>query len=474
MSFIKHLKTYASVAAALLFAGLLTEVPELLDILAKAFFDNGMANGQPTAIFHAFNQNYSNVETFACALADHGYSHIQLSPAQRSNPGHEWWKRYQPVDLSVIEGLGSASDLQQLIETAHSCDLKVIADVVFNHMANLDGGDDFENLSKYPGLSPADFNTRNNNLGEKLCGINYNDGNRGSELDCWLGGLPDLKFTDTVITLQQAHLQRLLDLGVDGFRFDAAKHIPTGVLQGYIDYINQQSDGQAWNYLEVISDADTRAEDYNRIATVTDFVLYGAMKSAFTLGGDLRSLPATAVNDPRSVTFGTNHDTIRSLNSKALNPYDDITDSYLATAYVLARQAGTPLVFGADHHNAPFIKTGVRFRQMMAERDRNGQNVRENILGVINTDTLLFMERGEEGFVVINKAMDAFDMPALDLTLTSLEGCYQELRNDFTVAIERKDAQKYVTRWGTWARGGLNVQGRDALYFVRVPFEQCL
>lgn len=473
MSFSKHLKTYASIAAALLFAGLLTEAPERLDALAAEGSGSHASTGQPTAIFHAFNQKYSNVETFACALADQGYSHIQISPAQRSNPGDEWWKRYQPVDLSVIEGLGSAGDLQQLIKTAHSCDVKVIADVVFNHMANLDGGDNFEDLSKYPGLSPADFNTSSNNPGEKLCDINYNDGNRGSELDCWLGGLPDLKFTDTVIALQQAHLQQLLDLGVDGFRFDAAKHIPTEVLQGYIDYINQQSGGRAWNYLEVISDSDTRAEDYNWIAAVTDFVLYGSMKDAFTFGGDLRSLPATAVDDSRSVTFGTNHDTIRSLNSQAINPYDDITDSYLATAYVLARQDGTPLVFSADHNNVPFIKTGVTFRQMMVERDRNGQNVRENILGVINTDTLLFMERGEEGFVVINKAAGELDTPVLDLTLTNLEGCYQELRNDFTVAIERKDAKKYVTRWGTWQRGGLEVQGRDALYFVRVPFDQC-
>lgn len=473
MSFSKRLKTYTSIAAAILFAGLLTEISDLLDVWAEEFSGNRSANGQPTAIFHAFNQKYSNVETFACALADQGYSHIQISPAQRSNPGDEWWKRYQPVDLSVIEGLGSASDLQQLIETAHSCDLKVIADVVFNHMANLDGGNDFEDLSKYPGLSAADFNTDSNNPGEKLCDINYSDGNRGSELDCWLGGLPDLKFTDNVIALQQAHLQMLLDLGADGFRFDAAKHIPTDVLQGYIDYINQQSSGRAWNYLEVISDADTRAEDYSSVAAVTDFVMYSSMKGAFTFGGELRSLPATAVDDPRSVTFGTNHDTIRSLNSQALNPYDDITDSYLATAYVLARQAGTPLVFSADHNNAPFIKTGVTFRQMMAVRDREGKNIRETILGVINTDTLLFMERGEEGFVVINKATDELDTPVLDLTLTSLEGCYQELRNHFTVAIERKDDKKYVTRWGTWQRGGLNVQGRDVLYFVRVPFEQC-
>lgn len=56
----------------------------------------------------------------------------------------------------------------------------------------------------------------------------------------------------------------------------------------------------------------------------------------------------------------------------------------------------------------------------------------------------------------------------LDLTLSKLEGCYRELRNRFTVAIERHDnGKKYVTRWATTSRGGLEVYGRDALYFVR-------
>ncbi|MEO1792905.1 MAG: hypothetical protein AAFR25_11885 [Cyanobacteria bacterium J06629_19] len=198
------------------------------------------------------------------------------------------------------------------------------------------------------------------------------------------------------------------------------------------------------------------------------------MKEAFTYGGDLRALPAAALDDARSITFGTNHDTIRSLNSSALNPYTDVTDSYLATAYVLARQDGTPLIFSVDHANAPFIKTGVKFRQIMQQRQQQGLNTQENILRAINLDTMLLMERGAEGFAVVNKGLETFDTPTLDLTLSNLDGCYRELRNGFTVAIEPRAGKKYVTRWGSWARGGLEVKGRDALYFVREPFEQCL
>ena len=62
----------------------------------------------------------------------------------------------------------------------------------------------------------------------------------------------------------------------------------------------------------------------------------------------------------------------------------------------------------------------------------------------------------------------------LDLALTHVEGCYRKLRNNFSVAVERRrDGKKYVTRWGTWDRGGMAVQGREPLYFIREPWEQC-
>jgi alpha-amylase len=447
----------------------------IFNLPAKAF-----AAEQPTAIFHAFNQNYNEVEKFVCTLADQGYSHVQISPAQKSNPGKEWWNRYQPADYSVIEGLGSEDDLKRLTDKAHSCNVQVIADVVFNHMANLDGKGDVEDISKFPKLKPSDFNSGSTNnpiIKPNFCDhdINYDDRNRNTEVYCWLGGgLPDLKYTDNVKTIQKAHLKKLLSLGINGFRFDAAKHMPPEVVKEYIDYINQESQGKTWNYLEVIEDQDTKAEDYNWIAAVEDFLLYNSMKNAFTFGGDLRrSLPPTTVNDPRSVTFGRNHDNIRELSKSAINPYDDITDSYLATAYVLARKDGTPLIFNEDNLNSPYINYGVKFRQTMIQREKEGKNVWENILRVIDNPTVLLMERGGEGFFVENKGKDKFDIPTLDLTLTNLEGCYRELRNNFTVAVEKRNGKKYVTRWATPNRGGMEVYGRDALYFIRVPFDQC-
>ena len=224
----------------------------------------------------------------------------------------------------------------------------------------------------------------------------------------------------------------------------------------------------------MIQDSDTKASDYTQIAPVTDFVLYGSMKAAFEFGGDLRTLRVpTAVDDRRSVTFGRVHDNIRELNAEAINPYADRTDALLATTYVLARERGTPLVLNWDNHDFPPIRAGLRFRQIMRQRGASGGSVEEKVLAVLDSPTVLIMERGNEGFYVVNKAAERFDVPALDLTLTNLEGCYRELRNDFSVAIERRGEKKFVTRWGTWSRGGMAVEARDALYFIREPWSRC-
>ncbi len=453
------------------FASLLLLFP-FFEFPAKAF-----AAEQPIAIFHAFNQQYRDVEQFVCTLADQGYSHVQISPAQKSTPRrakqpnetdeeyekNTWYLRYQPVDYAVIDGLGTEEDLKTLTTKAHGCNVKIIADVVFNQM-----------ITKPQGY---DFNDSPTVDGKKLtqpCDIGPNDyGDRDKVVYCRLLGMPDVNFTNRVKAIQKAHLKKLIDLGVDGFRFDAAKHMPSDVVKEYIDYINQESGGRSWNYLEVIEDNGTKAENYNWIAAVEDFILYNSMKTAFSYGGDLRSLQVpVAVQDSRSVVFGRNHDQITGWTS--FNTYTDPTDSYLATAYVLARQQGTPLVLRFDNL-IPYVPTGVKFRQIMTQRGAKGLNVKDQVLKVIDSQTVLIMERGSEGFFVENKSAGKFDTPTLDLTLTTLEGCYRELRNNFTVAIEKRDnGKKYVTQWGSQNRGGMEVQGRDALYFIREPsFNQC-
>ena len=436
----------------------------------------GLALEQPAAILHAHDEPYSQVKGYVCELAKQGYSHVQIAPAQRSNgdsaggaavSANEWWRRYQPVDFLVIQGRGSLQDLQALTQQAHSCGMKVIADVVFNHMAS---DPQFASTLSYPTFNRGDFHPQ--------CKINYSDGNTNTERNCWLGDdLPDLKQTNSnVSAILRQHLKLLLDAGVDGFRFDAAKHMDPLFLKDLLAYINTTTNNRAWNYLEVIDDNDTNAYMYTPTAAVTDFVLCDSLQRAFSFGGSLSSLRVpTAINDSRSVAFGVNHDSDSTINPNFPKcRYANRGDAVLADAYVLARESGTPLILAKDNLTTAYLPTGATFRRLMIERGKQGQNVRENVLAVADPNTMLVMERGSEGLFVINKSSASFDTPVLDLTLTNLEGCYRELRNKFTMAIERRgDGRKYITRWGTSQRGGMQVAARDALYFVRVPFTEC-
>jgi alpha-amylase len=423
---------------------------------------SALAAPQPVAIFHAHNQHYRDVKGMICNLGKQGYSHVQIAPAQKSNPSSDWWARYQPVDYRVIEGRGSEAELKDLIQTAHRCGVKVIADVAFNHMANMP---QYQSL-KFPTFGPEDF--------QPQCETNYDNPTYKWTLQrCWLGDLPDLDVTrKDVQAVHINHLKKLLSLGIDGFRFDAAKHMPPSALETYVQVAKTRD---TWNYLEVIEGGSTRAEEYNFIAPVTDFRLYYSLRNAFSFGGDLRSLRVPkALNDPRSVTFARNHDTVKEINSNAVAPYDNPADAHLATAYVLAREQGTPLILNIDNQSVPYVRHGVMFRKIMQTRGKEGKSVKENVLSVIDSPSLLVMERGSEGFFVVNKAAERFNISTLDMTLTNLEGCYRELRTNMKVAIERRpNGKKNVTRWGTWQRGGMEVKGRDALYFIREPWSQC-
>lgn len=425
----------------------------------------GITAEQPTAILHAHDESYQQVASYVCELSKQGYTHVQVAPPQESNPGREWYNRYQPVNYLVIKGRGSREDLAALTSKAHSCNMKVIADVVFNHMANMR---QYQNL-RFPSFGPSDFHGR--------CSISYSDGNTSTERNCWLNGdLPDLNQSrSSVASIQKQHLKMLVDLGVDGFRFDAAKHMDPGTVANYIAHINTMTQGRSWNYLEVVDDQDTNVYIYTPVAAVTDFVLCDSMKSAFGFGGDLSSLRVPrAISDSRSVTFGVNHDSDPEINPGFPRcQYANRSDAVLADAYVLAREGGTPLILAKDNLRVPYLPAGVRFRQILRARGAEGKNVKENVLAVGDTRNMLFMERGSEGFFVLNKGGGKFDVPVLDLTLTNLEGCYRELRNNFTVAIERRGDKKYVTRWGSWNRGGLEIEARDALFFIREPFSQC-
>lgn len=435
--------------------------PEANKNIASLSLANSYSNSASKAdvIYHAFNMRFQDVKAELPKLQKLGYTYIQVSPPQKSNPASEWWARYQPIDHTVIESpLGNEQDLKELINTAHSRKVKVIVDVVLNHMANYG---DYAKTLEYPRFSPQDFHPQN-------C-IDYN--NRFSITQGWINcNLPDLK-TELPYVRQEAknYLKKLLTLGADGFRFDAAKHLEPEFFRDILQVVPSDK----FVYGEVIGQTIKESNEYTGLFAVTDFHLVSTMSNAFRIGGDLRSLidPAAsgqALPGVRAVTFAQNHDIATGqIGYKLPSPQD----TKLANAFVLARQEGFPIVYRDDAKDA-ITMAGVYFRQKMIGEPQYFRNGAEIAPGADNPNTL-FIERGSKGLVIINKAGEFFDVKAAMMPGLQI-GCYKELHYNFTMAVGKGgDGQKYITKWGTKHRGGIQIGPRDALFLVQTSIKNC-
>lgn len=207
-------------------------------------------NMQDAAILHCWNWSYKTIEEHLELIAECGYSAVQTSPATQPKdytydgevgmevgiPGQggsgNWWKLYQPVAEEVCDNgqtwLGTKAELESLCEKAESYGIKVIVDIVANHMGNITGWQNsLDDVSPQVGeyWEPAMLTD------ESYWHIN--------DLQIWMSdgrehftqgtmGMPDLNTADSRVQKYISdYLVELIDCGVDGFRFDAAKHIET-------------------------------------------------------------------------------------------------------------------------------------------------------------------------------------------------------------------------------------------------------
>lgn len=443
-------------------------------------------------IYQAFNTPFKDVKTQLSQIKKLGYTYVQVSPPQKSHSGNEWFFRYQPIDHTKIEGpLGSESQLKELIDEAHRRGIKIIVDVVLNHMA--DEGN-LVNTLQFPRFPGSNFFHSRQCITED----DYRNNNRAKITTGWLGNcpsgnLPDLK-TETPFVRQEAkkYLQKLLALGVDGFRFDAAKHIEPDYFREVLAVVPSSK----FRYGEVIAQ-NTRnsfeSKEYTDIFPITDFYLVQTMLDAFKSGGDLRSLNTfgnanQALPGVVAVTFAEDHDQVKH---RIGFEFPSRQDKLLATAFVLARQDGFPLVYGGDPRppapgdppdsgrsdaDDPIVKAGVIFHEKMMGKGQFFRNGNDIAPGADNPNTV-FIERGNassaEGLAIINKAGEFFDVAVAKMPGMKV-GCYRELLYNFTMSVGTGgDGQKYINRWGTPQRGGISIGPRSALFFIQTAPQEC-
>ena len=188
-------------------------------------------NVEDGVILHAWNWSFKQIKEELPKIAAAGFTAIQTSPAQPNKDGNsisgsnKWWKFYQPTDFTIGNKLGTKEDLTDLCTEADKYGIKIIVDVVANHLANntgKKGNDASDRSSQIPSW------IRNND--DFWHSDNYSGSSDSNRKQMTRGpiGMPDLntgnkELQDYIIK----YLNDLQDCGVDGFRFDAAKHIET-------------------------------------------------------------------------------------------------------------------------------------------------------------------------------------------------------------------------------------------------------
>jgi alpha-amylase len=286
-------------------------------------------------------------------LGPKGYAWVEVSPAHEHIPGLEWWTSYQPIDYKIGNRLGDRQAFKKMIDTCHQAGVKVMADAVINHMSS---GNRYNEAGfgkyNYPGLyKNHDFHTCRRDIGD-----NYHD--RKNVQFCELVGLSDLKTEDDQVQSKIAgYLNELISLGVDGFRIDAAKHIPAADLVA----IKAKLSNQAIYWVSEVIYGDGEAihpQEYTHLGDVDEFRFGRDLKRIF-LKEKLSYLNNFGeawgyLSSFKARSFVDNWDTER--NGSTLT-YKNNADYTLANIFMLAWPYGAPNVYSgyefSDHNAGP-------------------------------------------------------------------------------------------------------------------------
>ena len=287
-------------------------------------------------IFHAFCWKYKDITANLSSIAESSFKSIQISPVQQpKNGGATWWSYYQPLSFSIADNsaLGSKAELKELCDEAEKHHISIIADIVFNHLANID--DDHLESDGTPTVSPdveayePEIYAMRNASGEEAT-FHHNKSASGSgavtQYYAW-GNLPDLNTANPLVQSRSLSLlKECIDVGIDGFRLDAAKHIETptdpqyasdffpNVISAAKEYYKSKNPNQdLYVYGEILDDPDggRTIDDYLPYIDVTDNKVKSSYVSA-SVRKDASVLPATSYSkkcdSSRIVYWAESHD----------------------------------------------------------------------------------------------------------------------------------------------------------------------
>lgn len=264
----------------------------------------GLADSiQDGVILHCFNWKYSDIEAELPAIAEAGFTSVQTSPAQPSVKSGTWYWLYQPLGFYVgTNDLGSKEDLEDLCDEAEKYDINVIVDVVANHLA-------------------GDHTNIQGDLKDSQYWHTYGKVTSWADRDQVINGeigMPDLNSEHPyVYQTVSNYIDELQDLGVDGIRWDAAKHI--GLPSEGCNFWPEVTDQGLYHYGEILVGPDDRTsgneglmKEYTEYMTVTDSTYGKTLRDAFASGTvptAFGNWSARGISNDKLIYWAESHDT---------------------------------------------------------------------------------------------------------------------------------------------------------------------
>lgn len=298
-----------------------------------------MDNIQDGVILHCFNWKYNDIKAELDNIAEAGFTTIQTSPAQPGGGTGTWWWLYQPLGFYIgTNELGTKAELESLCKEAENYGIKVIVDVVANHLAG-----DHSRIED--DLKPSKYW---HTFGG---GINWK--NRWQVTHGEIG-MPDIATENSYVQQKVGnYMQELKSIGVDGIRWDAAKHI--GVPSEDDNFWSSVTKYGLYNYGEILGGPDDRAsgnedimKEYTDYITVTDSNYGKTLRDSFN-SGDAPDSSGNwcdrGISCDKLIYWAESHDTWS--NNKDWGYSNDMSQNVIDRAYAVAasRNEVTALYF---------------------------------------------------------------------------------------------------------------------------------
>ena len=416
MNFSAH-KTLSRIMVLLLVAVLL-----MVQIPVFAAPEEAEISSQEGVTLHCWNWSYKNIEEKLDIIASLGYTSIQTSPIQLAKqptdgfPTNDWWVYYQPADFAIDDSgtsaLGTKADFESMCKAAHEKGIKVIVDVVANHMANTEEGKNGFAKTVNPDLSEDpdcwhDIKKNTNDYNSRLEVTQY----------C-MTSLPDLNTaSDKVQTYVLNYLKECIDAGADGFRFDAVKHIETPddgdlasdfwptVINGAVDYAKSSRGIELYCYGELLDlpGGGVSPASYTKYMSITDNAWSTNLLTNVIGQGNANVYSANynKGDADQMVVWAESHDTFADGTTRNTEEADInkawalIAGRSDAMGLYLARPANFSQLLGAASN------TGWAYPEV-AEVNKFHNAFVGTSEYVANENGVAYVERGDSGVVLVN------------------------------------------------------------------------